>query len=337
MRKLIFLPLLALLALCPARASAQTFVQGNACDQVVAGTTVACAFAANLGAARLMVVSASWDQAAATASLSDTLAHTFTSAVGPIVNATCGCRGQIWYVPSTSAGADTVTLTTSAATAFRDIEIHEYSGMNTAAPLDQTCSATGNDAAPTCTTAATTQAAELVFGMTFVSSGTPSAGAGYTQRTQAIDTLTTAEDKNVAATGAQTVNFTDTLVAQWGDLGATFKAAGGAAPAPKRLPVLGVGAMVEWSGVTLPDLLAIPTCGEDPGCTPGLRLCNDDGSAKLVPSGAEGLTTGNHCIELARGENLLQLALVLRRADGSVAHPAGTVKLTLPPASANLQ
>lgn len=98
----------------------------------------------------------------------------------------------------------TFTITSSANPGY--IIILEYSGIAAAAAFDQSGMASAFIANISVTTGTTTQASELVFGAMFKSSTAPTAGSGYTLR-HSQGVLYT-EDKNVAATGAQVVNFT---------------------------------------------------------------------------------------------------------------------------------
>ena len=116
--------------------------------------------------------------------------------------------------------------------------IHEYSGINTGAPLDKTVANHGDGATsntPTATTAATTHSAELVFSVCglFTGSGTdlPTVGAGYGHFIADNSTPTSgqtissgAEDNIVTTTGAQTATFGAAFgITTWETCIATFK------------------------------------------------------------------------------------------------------------------
>jgi hypothetical protein len=130
----------------------------------------------------------------------------------------------VYVAYNTAGGAShqvTVTLGSSSPNPGHII-IMEYSGIAAAAAFDQSAEqAAAFVANSSVTTGATTQASELIFGA-LATTVSPTAGSGFTQRmTQGT---ITAEDKVVAATGAQTINFTH-AEATASLVGATFKGA----------------------------------------------------------------------------------------------------------------
>ena len=79
-----------------------------------------------------------------TARISDTAGNTYATSVGPIANNSSSLViAQIWYAKNINPGANTVTITYSGSV-HADMEIHEYSGIDTAIPFDIATSATGN-------------------------------------------------------------------------------------------------------------------------------------------------------------------------------------------------
>jgi hypothetical protein len=149
---------------------------------------------------------------------------------------------EIWYCSGiVGHAAPTITASFVAAMAGT-IYIYEYSGLLTSAALDKTIAAHGDGATsntPTGTTAATTQASELVFAAcgAFTGSGTdlPTVGAGYGDFLVTNSTPTTgqtisgaAQDKTVSATGTQTATFGLAFsTTTWEMAIATFKASAG--------------------------------------------------------------------------------------------------------------
>jgi hypothetical protein len=126
--------------------------------------------------------------------------------------------------------------------------IMEFSGI-AAAPLDQVAGAMGiNATAASGNTPVTTQASELVLGCETNANNAGDAVTnfnGYSNN----ETLSCASgncvnegDTNVAATGAQSISWTEFQATDWTADVATFKASGVAPPAcPKTLLALGVG------------------------------------------------------------------------------------------------
>lgn len=139
---------------------------------------------------------------------------------------------EIWYRANVSAGAETLTITpTSASGNYITAVAQEWSGMATSSPLDRT----GTSGTLTVSTsAATTQADEVVFtvavadaGSSNVNWGTPS---GYTLIARENDSNTytglQAAQKTVSSTGTQTATHTNSSVSA-DTIIATFKVATG--------------------------------------------------------------------------------------------------------------
>ena len=96
-----------------------------------------------------------------------------------------GLSQAIYYaknIASATANGNAVTVRFSAAAAFPDVRILEYSGLNPTSPLDVTAAAVGNSATSSSGTATTTSASELLVGANMVSTSTTGPGAGFTSR-----------------------------------------------------------------------------------------------------------------------------------------------------------
>jgi hypothetical protein len=193
-----------------------------------AASTNATAFDSNNIAGDLIVVVVDWNKlSASVSSITDTNGNTYTSAVGPINwnGLAPTYRGQIFYAKNIKGGANTVTVTLSAAaTSSFESYIHEYSGADTVSPLDVVSSATSNSGTAMDSGSATTHAAnELIFGAGFEASGVIAAGAGFVTRSTFNSNMT--EDKSVTSIGAY--NATETGGGNaWIMMMATFKATG---------------------------------------------------------------------------------------------------------------
>jgi hypothetical protein len=163
-------------------------------------------------------------------------------------------KTYIYYAMNAAAGATTVTVTYTAGQ-FPDTHyfIREYSGIATTSALDKTASnsnGTGyTDSHSTGTTAATTQANELVVaavGSDANGDPTYTAPTGYADfESQGGQTYTwgACDDKIVSATGTQTATFGSTAYVNSQGAIATFKEAAAAGqPTAKRIatvPFLG--------------------------------------------------------------------------------------------------
>jgi hypothetical protein len=213
----------------PARASS-TLMQTNTCAGA-AVTSAACAYTSNTAGSNLLVAAAASD-GTTTLSISDSQGNTWTQANTIIFNFATK-RLSLWFLANCPGGADTVTITLSAS-ANVAIAIREYNGLATSAPLDQTAAGASADGSPSGTadsgaTATTTQANELLIGLTGDTAGsgtTISAGTGYgnlIQVNQATNVGLGMEDQTVSSTGAYHATFGLSPTAQWGCIVATFK------------------------------------------------------------------------------------------------------------------
>jgi hypothetical protein len=112
---------------------------------------------------------------------------------------------SIYYaknIASATANGNAVTVRFSAAAAFPDVRILEYSGLNPTSPLDVTAAAVGNSATSSSGTATTTSASELLVGANMVFTSTTGAGAGFTNRMITRPDGDIAEDRIVSTAGS---------------------------------------------------------------------------------------------------------------------------------------
>jgi hypothetical protein len=161
------------------------------------------------------------DGGSTSASYSDGTA--FSVADAERFDSTEGQSGTVFYRENVGAGTHTGTATFSPTTSFRRNRLFEVSGLATSSSLDknigqvQTAPGTGANAISSSASAATTNANDFVLGFTQDSgnaspgSGTLTAGTGYT--ISGTNVTMGCESKSVAATGAQTVTFTQSVAA----------------------------------------------------------------------------------------------------------------------------
>lgn len=245
-RLLRLLVLLAgLLGPLPALA-APAFVQG-AVKNCGTATSCALAYTVNVGAGDLLAACVRIGANPPTGlTVSDSLNGTWTQAIAT-AQTTDGHTGYIYFFPNTGAGANTLTVATSSSQSLRMV-IMEFSGI-AASPLDQIAGNMGtNNIAASGNTPVTTQASELVLGCETNANNLNDAVTnfnGYTNN----ETLSCASgncvnegDTNVAATGAQSISWTEFQATDWTADVATFKASGAVPPScPKTLSLMGVG------------------------------------------------------------------------------------------------
>jgi hypothetical protein len=135
-----------------------------------------------------------------------------------------GIRQAIFYAKNIAAGSNTVTVTLNQAAAYVDVRVLEYSGVDTANPLDITAGAAGTSSSPNSGAATITSANELIFGAGTTGSLFGAAGTGLVTRIITTPDGDIAEDKVVSSTGSYsapaTLGFSSTWVMQL----ATFRA-----------------------------------------------------------------------------------------------------------------
>src|SRR3569833_1450878 len=196
-----------------------------------AATSIATTFTSNITAGNTIIVVSSEDFSVINqiSSITDSLGNTYARAVADTEGSFVD--GEIWYAPSPTGGANTVTIN-YAHSVVAAVVLAEYSGLLTSSPLDQvakahaiTGTAMSSGASP-----ATTQASELVIGGGMTNDTSPTtftAGTGYGNKVQVVNTTSlqaaAIEDKTVSATGAQTATMTLAPSGHWVMLAATFK------------------------------------------------------------------------------------------------------------------
>ncbi|HEX5483016.1 MAG TPA: fibronectin type III domain-containing protein, partial [Terriglobia bacterium] len=181
------------------------YVQGNSATPQSAQTTVTIPFTAVQTAGDLSVVAVGWNNSTSTvSSVTDTNGNAYTLAAGPTLVA--GALSQAIYyaknIAPAAAGANSVTVTFSAAAAYPDIRILEYSGVDPSNPVDVTAAASGSSATSSSGAATTTNANDLIFGANMVTTSTSGPGSGFTRRLLTSPDGDIAEDKTVAAAGS---------------------------------------------------------------------------------------------------------------------------------------
>lgn len=212
---------------------ANAYVNSVGANWFGGGGTSQAATLTGVTAANLLVIAVAWSNNQTIATIAGN-SNTYVSAGSPLVDGTSGTLA-LYYVKSATAGSTTVTVTWSADPGVGMIVIHEYSGHDTSAPLDQYLTVAQFNAgtgANACTSGAvtTTTNGQIIFGVTFdraAAGGTETGGTGFTRRTNAGEGAT--EDQiqtsagSIAATFTLNTGFTTQLNAV-----VTFKAAGGA-------------------------------------------------------------------------------------------------------------
>ena len=152
----------------------QKSVNGNEAS----ATSISASLTSSVTQGNFLIVTGTAARPARTISISDTAGNTYLPAIGPVNEPIQDVNAYIWYVPSAKAGLNTITLTSSAATAL-EIHISEWSGVSSNLPIDGVASGTGSGTTMTTSSLTTSAAGELVFGYTFAGTSA-TAGSGFT-------------------------------------------------------------------------------------------------------------------------------------------------------------
>jgi hypothetical protein len=208
------------------------------------GTSHTLPYTSNVTAGNLLVACVSWASSSTTPTAVTAGGVAMTAVSGTLAqNGTGGWSSQIYYLANAAAGATTVEVDFAASTTGILLDILEYSGADTATPLDLGNKATGTTSSVPAVSVTTTADHDLVVGHTLVA-GSATSGAGFNSRlTTAGNSTEDLLDKTPA--GAVTVQFSGTN-SWWNAVTAAFKVAGaggGASPTPSALVIPSVAVM----------------------------------------------------------------------------------------------
>ncbi len=201
------------------------FVQFNAATPQTATASVPVAYSVAQTAGNLNIVAVGWNDTTSTVNtVTDTRGNTYTLAIGPTSGT--GVRQSIYYARNIAGGSNTVTVSFNQAATFADVRVFEYSGLDTANPLDVTAGAAGTSASANSGSVTTTAANELIFGAgttggSFNNTGSP----GFVVRVLTYPNADIGEDKTVSSTGSYNAVATLFNSAAWVMQVATFRTA----------------------------------------------------------------------------------------------------------------
>jgi uncharacterized protein YciI len=234
------LPLVLFANSAVATLTTPNYVQGNDAVPQTPQTKVTVTYTAAQIAGHLnVVIVGRSDATAQVSSVTDSKGNVYQLAVGPTVQTGSEPVSQsIYYAKNISAaiaGANTVTVTFTAAAYYPDIRILEYSGVDPVSPVDVSAAATGNSATSTSGAVITKNATDLLVGANLVWTSTAGPGSGLTQRllTQEGDI---AEDRVVTAAGSYNASASLSSAGTWVMQIVAFRAAGSQTPAPTPTP-----------------------------------------------------------------------------------------------------
>jgi glucose/arabinose dehydrogenase len=239
----------------PAQAATPAHVQSRA-KEISSGTVNSLAFSNANTAGNLIVVYLIWNTAS-TVTLSDTKGNVYAAAA-PVTRWNNNTwSSQVFYAKNIAAGTNTVRATfATSITAWADMYIHEYSGLDKSAPLDVSAAAVGTTSAMSSGTATTTNASDLIFGAGASTGTVSAAGAGFTTRRTNFGNRT--EDKLVSTAGATSATATQGG-ASWVMHMVAFKA--DSAPGDTTPPTVAITAPANNAGVS--DIVAVSADAAD--------------------------------------------------------------------------
>lgn len=201
-------------------------------DTDASGVSATITFGANVTAGNLIAVGIRLG-AAGISSVTDNLGNTY-NLVGSEVSAPSGEGLSVWYAKNIAGGACTITVTPAASTTIRANAV-EFSGRDTAAPLDDANA--GVDSVPDTNPIAGAVVVSAANADIFVALCTDSGGvtvtpdAGYTLDTSIATGKYAQESRTGQAAATITPQATIDGARNWAIIGAAFKAAsGGGAP-----------------------------------------------------------------------------------------------------------
>ena len=225
-------------ALWPAQRAhaAATFVKTIGANSTQStGTTLSVTVpAAGVSAGRSIIVAFGMSGTAGTVSCADSAGNAYTVDASVINSTAKTTRSVVCSAHNVAALSSGNTITvTSPSSATRVLSAFEFSGLSASGAIDRPSSATGNSAAPSSgLTAATTQADELVFGLSSMSysvNDTFTAGAGLTlagrvgtSTNKPYDMTINPEYRIVSATGTYKVDGTNDKSHPWAAVVVTY-------------------------------------------------------------------------------------------------------------------
>ena len=189
-------------------------------------TSVDVSFVDTVTSGNLIVVAAriGTDQ---TCTVSDSAGNTYTQQIDQKFTPVTDDHLYIFYAANVTGGSLTITIDPSGTPSIR-WTIHEYSGIATSSPVDQSTSLRddlGLGTAVDSGNITTTQADELLFGAASVSGSkdfTP--GADYTERQEIVQKIST-EDRIVSSTLTDSADWTISANDTYGAAIVSFKGA----------------------------------------------------------------------------------------------------------------
>ncbi len=173
-------------------------VQTIAAQASSSAASLSLSFVTNTAAGDLIMVAFDYDTNTVPSSVTDSQGNTFTQ-VGSQLTSPGGTRSVVYYAKNIKGGADKVTVNLSGTSAWIELYLSEYTGVNQTNPIDVQAGAAGSAGAVSSGSATTTAAGDIVYG-SCVGDWVCAAGTGFTARSNFLGNLI--EDEVVGAAGS---------------------------------------------------------------------------------------------------------------------------------------
>jgi Protein of unknown function (DUF4038)/Putative collagen-binding domain of a collagenase len=217
-------------------AAAPTFVQLATAVPQSPQSAVSARYSGAQTAGNTNIVAVGWNNATSNiTSLTDSRGNVYALAA-PVTRGS-GLSQAIYYaknIVASPANGNTVRVVFNTSTAYVDLRVTEYAGLDKVNPFDKTASATGTDGSPTTAAVQTTSSSELVFGAGMTTGMFSSASRGFITRVITSPDADIVFDKSVASTGSY--NVSARAHGSWVLQMATFRSAAASAEADIPAP-----------------------------------------------------------------------------------------------------
>jgi|GEM_PF-6503273 hypothetical protein len=194
-------------------------------------TSISAVLPSSVTSGDLIIVSVSGWPSNGTVTVSDSLSNAYVPA-GNMPLTSGGAFSAIYYAKNVKAGSDTITFGTGVGGTQLSFVAAEFSGIDTASPLDTQASATGSSNAPTTGNMTPALMGELIIGAgTHDTSLTTSVGSGFSLIAIATEDSSShqplaMEYKVANSTTATAATFSLSASTGWAQAGAAFRPAG---------------------------------------------------------------------------------------------------------------
>src|ERR1700683_4028102 len=176
-----FLVALFFLAPITTQAAGPALVQQTAAAASGSASSFSLSFPANTNAGDIILVAFDFDENAGTNSVTDSQGNLFTGVGARQSSPDGSIRSRVFYAKSIKGGPDTVTVNLTANSAWIEVFLTEYSGIDLVNPIDTQVGATGSAGSVSSGSAATKYAGDVIYGYC-VGDWACTTGTGFTTR-----------------------------------------------------------------------------------------------------------------------------------------------------------